>query len=87
MPGIDELVKEAHTRIKIGIIAYAALEPSSRTAVTSPPALFATHASDLGYALLLKRYVADPLDAADARSRRRLLSTVPGGDRCSGRSA
>src|SRR6266699_859294 len=61
LPGINDLVAHAQARIRDGLIAYDALErlkhnrgdDAARTRLRE-------HASDLGYALLLKRYVADP---------------------------
>ena len=65
--GINDLVAHAEERIRGGLIAYDALEQlkKDRNDVTAA-AQFSQHAADLGYALLLKRYVADPR-TADAR--------------------
>ena len=78
LPGIDDLVLRAQQRIRDGLIAYDALErlkqnrgdDAARTRLRE-------HASDLGYALLLKRYVADPRTADPATIARAAADTVP----------
>jgi cytochrome d ubiquinol oxidase subunit I len=76
--GIYELVAKARERIVSGIPAYTALR-----AVRADPhdaaarAILATHAADLGYALLLRRYVADPATATPAQIDRAAWDTVP----------
>jgi len=79
MPGIDELVKTAQTRIRSGLVAYDALErlKTNRSDAAARADLTA-HAKDLGYALLLKRYVADPRKADDATIAKAAGDTVPG---------
>src|SRR5437588_1354312 len=66
IPGIDDLVARAQARIRSGLVAYDALErlKTSRSDAQTAAQL-REHAADLGYALLLKRYVGDPR-AADA---------------------
>jgi cytochrome d ubiquinol oxidase subunit I len=79
MPGINELVDHAKTRIRNGLVAYDALErikanrndPSAR-------ADFAKTGSDLGYALLLKQFVSDPRTAGQQEIESAAWSTVPG---------
>jgi cytochrome d ubiquinol oxidase subunit I len=77
--GINELVEHAEERIRDGVIAYDALErlkadrsdPQAReTIVETWP--------DLGYALLLKRYIEDPRQASDEQIAQAAWSTVPG---------
>jgi cytochrome bd ubiquinol oxidase subunit I len=78
LPGIDDLVLRAQQRIRNGLIAYDALErlkqnrgdDAARTRLRE-------HASDLGYALLLKRHVADPRTADPATIARAAAETVP----------
>jgi len=78
VPGIDELVAEAEKRIRSGMIAYGAMttlrvhrdDAAARKA-------FEDHVEDLGYALLLKRYVADPTRATDAQIKLAAGDTVP----------
>jgi cytochrome d ubiquinol oxidase subunit I len=79
MPGIDELVNQAQARIKNGLVAYDALErlKANRSDAAARTDL-AAHAGDLGYALLLKRYVADPRTAHDAMIGKAASDTIPG---------
>ena len=78
IPGIEELVAKAEERIRNGLAAYDALEkikadrkdPAARTA-------FAASQGDLGYALLLKQFVADPRQASDQQIKDAAWSTVP----------
>ena len=79
MPGIDELVAKAQTRIKSGIVAYDALERlrANRNDAEARASLTA-HSHDLGYALLLKRYLSDPRKADDATIAKAAADTVPG---------
>jgi cytochrome d ubiquinol oxidase subunit I len=76
--GIFELVAQAETRIESGVVAYDALE----TLKVNPTDLaargvFETHRRDLGYALLLKRHVADPRTADKALIAKTAWDTVP----------
>lgn len=76
--GIFELVATAEDRIESGVVAYGALEtlkanPKDMTA----RAVFELHRRDLGYALLLKRYVADPRMADAALIKKASWDTVP----------
>ncbi|OYW26573.1 MAG: cytochrome d terminal oxidase subunit 1 [Caulobacter sp. 12-67-6] len=76
--GIFELVAIAEDRIESGVKAYDALErvkadPKDVTA----RAAFELHRRDLGYGLLLKRYVADPRMADAATIRKASWDTVP----------
>lgn len=76
--GISELVATAETRIESGLIAYRALEILKKTPDdVAAHATFAEHAHDLGYALLLKRTMADPTIATPAQIRAAAWSTVP----------
>jgi cytochrome d ubiquinol oxidase subunit I len=79
MPGIDDLVAKAQGRIKNGILAYDALErlKANRSDAKARTDL-AAHADDLGYALLLKRYLADPRKADAATIAKAAADTVPG---------
>ena len=76
--GIHELVAVARERIVSGIPAYTALR-----AVRADPhdaaarATLAAHGGDLGYALLLRRYVADPATATPAQIDKAAWDTVP----------
>ncbi len=82
MPGIKELVVSAEARIRRGILAYDALENirAEGSTTTIAPALkeaFETNGSELGYALLLKRYVDDPRQASEAQIAKAAWDTVP----------
>jgi cytochrome bd ubiquinol oxidase subunit I len=76
--GVHELVDHAQERIRNGLVAYDALQrlnanrndASAREALTS-------HAQDLGYALLLKRHIDDPLKADNATIALAAADTVP----------
>lgn len=78
VPGIGELVGDAHTRIENGLIAYKAL-----VGVRQHPqdaglrATLESHVADLGYALLLKRYRPDIENATLAEIDQAASSTIP----------
>lgn len=76
VPGIDELVAAAKTRIRSGLIAYDALDRLRHGDETARAALDA-HAADLGYALLLKRYRPDIANAGADEIERAAQSTIP----------
>ena len=76
--GIRDLKTEHETRIRGGILAYAALqrlkaEPNSREA----KAEFEKRKADLGYGLLLKKYTANVVDATPAHIRAAVADTIP----------
>lgn len=82
IPGIHDLVKVAETRIREGIVAYDALQ-RIRTA-PDPTAIpedarksFDEIGHQLGYALLLLRYVDDPRQATPAQIEKAAWDTVP----------
>ncbi|RKS43140.1 bd-type cytochrome oxidase subunit I [Paracoccus pantotrophus] len=82
IPGILELVDKAEDRIRNGIIAYDALQDyraaPSRDAV--PPEsvrAFEEHGDDMGYALLLTKYVEDPRGATEEQIAQAAWDTVP----------
>jgi cytochrome d ubiquinol oxidase subunit I len=78
LPGIKELVVKAEDRIRSGVIAFDALERyrADRNDGAARETLMA-HAKDLGYALLLTRYVDDPRQADAATIAKAALDTVP----------
>ncbi|MCE7028050.1 cytochrome ubiquinol oxidase subunit I [Jiella avicenniae] len=79
MPGIEDLVDRAKTRIRDGLVAYDALEAiKSDRSDQAARATFERTKADLGYALLLKQYVEDPRTANDDEIDRAAWSTVPG---------
>ena len=76
--GILPLVAVAETRVENGVKAYDALErikanPSDKAARAD----FEVNRRDLGYGLLLKRYVADPRVADKATIQKAAWDTVP----------
>jgi cytochrome bd ubiquinol oxidase subunit I len=76
--GILDLVARGRTRIRSGIEAHAALgvlraDPDNAAA----RALFEEHRDDLGYGLLLLRYVDDPSRATPRQIEEAAWSTVP----------
>jgi len=76
--GVDQLVAGAQTRIRSGMIAYGAMEGLRQH--RGDPALtasFNAHVGDLGYALLLKRYAPNVVDATPAQIEAASLETVP----------
>ena len=76
--GIDDLVDRARTRIRHGLIAYDAVEVLKTNPNDLPArAAFEGAKDDLGYALLLKRFTADPAHADDGTIDRAAWTTVP----------
>lgn len=80
IPGIADLVKQAEGRVRSGIVAYNALmDYRANKGKVSPDVAktFEDHSKDLGFALLLKRYVDDPRQATDAQIAQAANDTVP----------
>ncbi len=78
IPGIYELVQKAESRIQDGLAAYGALQKLKlNRADVEARAAFDKTRDDLGYALLLKQYTADPLQATSAQIHEAAWSTVP----------
>ena len=78
MPGIAELVDTAKGRIGEGVKAYDAmlmLRQDKNNAQAQ--ATLAAHDQDMGYALLLKRYVDDPRKATPTDIQKAADSTIP----------
>ncbi|MGA2398224.1 MAG: cytochrome ubiquinol oxidase subunit I [Steroidobacteraceae bacterium] len=78
VPGIDDLVQRAKERIINGIPAASALK-ILRNDASDPVArqTLKEHAEDLGYALLLRKYVDDPAQATPAQIDKASWDTVP----------
>jgi len=76
--GILPLVAVAETRVENGVKAYDAVQ-RLKVAPNDPAAraAFALNGRDLGYGLLLKRYVADPRTADRATIQKAAWDTVP----------
>ena len=82
IPGIEELVQKAEQRIRDGILAYDALQTirAAGSDAAIPPearAAFEEHGNEMGYALLLKRYVDDPRQATPEQISQAAWDTVP----------
>ncbi|MFG1296586.1 cytochrome ubiquinol oxidase subunit I [Xanthobacter variabilis] len=82
IPGIEELVGKAEGRIHNGIKAFDALQQirAAGNSAAIPPAAqqtFEENGHDLGYALLLKRYVNDPRQATPEQIKQAAWDTVP----------
>jgi cytochrome d ubiquinol oxidase subunit I len=78
IPGIDDLVAHDAERIRAGLIAYDALQKYKANRGDSQAAAdLRAHAADLGYALLLRRYVDDPRKADAATIAKAAAATVP----------
>ena len=76
--GIRDLMVEHERRILSGIEAYThltRLRAGDRSAETI--AAFERHKADLGYGLLLKRYVENPADATPEQIRMAVEDTIP----------
>ncbi|WP_068088947.1 cytochrome ubiquinol oxidase subunit I [Polycladidibacter stylochi] len=80
IPGINELVAEADARIRSGLVAYDALMTIRKEKKNTPQEVtkrFEAHSNDLGFALLLKRYVDDPRQATEAQIKLAAEDTIP----------
>ncbi|WFU07889.1 cytochrome ubiquinol oxidase subunit I [Rhizobium sp. CB3090] len=89
IPGITQLEEQAKTHIRDGIKAYDALmniraaQPAAAGAAAQDTSTQQARASfedighELGYALLLKRYVDDPRQATDAQIDQAARDTIP----------
>ncbi len=76
--GILELVAVAEDRIERGVVAYDALEKVKADPTDmAARGQFETVRNDLGYGLLLKRYVEDPRTATPEQVKQAAWSTVP----------
>jgi len=80
IPGIEELERQAETRIRSGIIAYDALmhvREERENADPAETARFEAHSADLGFAYLLKKYVDDPREATPEQIVQAANDTIP----------
>lgn len=82
IPGIKDLVVHAKQRIQNGIEAYKALQILKKATRGSPDYLksladFQQHQQDLGYGLLLKRYLSDITKADETHIVQAANSTIP----------
>jgi cytochrome bd ubiquinol oxidase subunit I len=78
LPGINDLVTDGERRIREGIVAYDALERLRQDRNDAAARASLEQAlPDLGYALLLRRFVADPRTATDQQIKDAAWSLVP----------
>ncbi|NEJ71942.1 cytochrome bd-I ubiquinol oxidase subunit CydA [Rhizobium phaseoli] len=82
IPGIDKLEQQAETRIRDGIKAYDALmqiraAPAQDQVAQEVRSSFEDLGHDLGYGLLLKRYVDDPRQATEEQIAQAARDTIP----------
>ena len=80
IPGINDLVAQAETRIRSGMIAYDALMTIRADRDATAPEVkktFEDHSADLGFAFLLKKYVDDPRLATEEQIKMASNDTVP----------
>ncbi len=82
IPGIEDLVHRAEQSIRNGIVAFDALQTirAAGSDAAIPPAAraaFEEHGNEMGYALLLKRYVNDPREATPEQISKAAWDTVP----------
>lgn len=82
LPGIKDLVERAKTRIKEGVVAFDALQKiraagSDDKVPADARKAFEDNGAQLGYALLLKRYVDDPRTASQELIDKAAWDTVP----------
>jgi cytochrome d ubiquinol oxidase subunit I len=76
--GMSELVLRAQERIESGLLAYGAVDTlKQHPQDLAARAMFALHGTDLGYALLLKRSMADPRKATAQQIQDAAWDTVP----------
>jgi len=80
IPGIEDLVDDAKTRIRSGIVAYDAMmkiREANGNPASGVKEQFEQHSADLGFALLLKRYIDDPRQAGEDLIDKAANDTVP----------
>jgi cytochrome d ubiquinol oxidase subunit I len=76
--GLIDLMTQNEARIRSGMLAYDALL-AMREGIASDAtrAQFEQHKQDLGYGLLLKRYVENPADATEEQIKAAARDTIP----------
>src|SRR5690348_2642090 len=78
IPGITELVEDAKVRIGLGLKAYdAMLALRKNPGDAQAKAVLAANDKNLGYALLLKKFVDDPRGATPEQIQQAADSTIP----------
>ena len=76
--GIRDIIKENESRVRNGMVAYDYLQ-KLRAGDKSEEniAVFEKHKDDLGYGLLLKRYIENPAEATEQNIKDAARSSVP----------
>jgi cytochrome d ubiquinol oxidase subunit I len=77
LPGINDLVEEAARRIERGRLPTRPCRRLRREPGNARRAVSDANKQDLGYALLLRREMADPAQASSADVQRAAASTIP----------
>ncbi len=78
LPGINDLVDDGEQRVRSGLIAYDALQRLRQNRDDAAArAELEERVDDLGYALLLRRYVEDPRTATPEQIRQAALDLIP----------
>ncbi|MCW2308038.1 cytochrome d ubiquinol oxidase subunit I [Rhodobium gokarnense] len=76
--GLKDLIAHNETRVRSGMIAYENLTKLRNNERTDEiVAAFEAHKADLGYGLLLKRYVENPADATDDQIAQAARDSIP----------
>ena len=78
VPGIEDLIEQGRIRIRSGMLAYGALKKlRADRSDTKARAELQAHKADLGYGLLLLRYVKDPATATPDDVEKAAQSLIP----------
>ena len=76
--GLKDLMHEHEIRIRSGMIAYDYLQRLRNGQDTEGNrAMFKDHMDDLGYGLLLKRYIDNPAEASEAQIQQAAKDSIP----------
>ena len=78
VPGIKNLIEKNEARVRSGLQAYQYLAlMRDKKATPQEKARFMAHVDDMGYALLLKKYIKDPMRASNAQIHQAAKDTIP----------
>jgi cytochrome d ubiquinol oxidase subunit I len=78
VPGIHDLIEENESRIRAGMVAYRSMMAiRSGKADEMDNALFEMYKKDMGYALLLKQFTPNVIDATEEQIKAAARGTVP----------
>jgi len=78
LPGIDQIEAENTKRVQSGIVAVGALERLRKNANDADArTLFEQHKADLGFGLLLKKYLVDVSQATPEQIAQAVRDTIP----------